>query len=59
MKEPDIHGKYANGQKVFAITNPEQQLVIRRYYNRIYYCRTLEGEQKESAYFEREILPIQ
>ncbi|HEV7379197.1 MAG TPA: hypothetical protein VGN64_05345 [Dyadobacter sp.] len=55
MKEPDVIGKYENGQKVFARVDPKQELTIRRYYNRIYYCRATEGDQKEHAYFEREI----
>ncbi|REA64343.1 hypothetical protein DSL64_01985 [Dyadobacter luteus] len=57
MRQPETVGKYANGQKVFVNADRAQQLIIRRYYNRIYYCRTLD-DQKEHAYFEREISAV-
>ncbi|WP_031530002.1 hypothetical protein [Dyadobacter crusticola] len=55
MKAPDQNGKYASGQKVFALKKPEQMLIIRRYYGRIYYCNAVIEEGKEYAYFESEI----
>lgn len=57
MKESKIESKYAVGQLVCANKAPHQKLIIRRYYHRIYYCRTLEGEEKEYAFFEKEIAP--
>ncbi|KQS27646.1 hypothetical protein [Dyadobacter sp. Leaf189] len=58
MKAIDLNGKYASGQKVFALKKPEQMLVIRRYYGRIYYCNAVSGEDGEYAYFESEINAI-
>lgn len=50
--------KYAAGTIVYALEHPKTQLVIRRYYQRIYYCTTVnDPAQKDLAYFEREIAP--
>jgi hypothetical protein len=58
MKKSSLEAKYTAGQLVTAIKNPGQQLMIRRYYHRIYYCKTIEGEEKEFAFFEAEISPV-
>ncbi len=58
MKEPSSHSRYAEGQHVFAKINPERGLIIRRYHDRIYYCREVDRPEKEYVYFEREILPF-
>jgi hypothetical protein len=48
--------KYKEGETVFAKVNPELKLIIRRYVDRIYYCKVLdEPERKELVYFEREL----
>ena len=57
MNEPIIDSKYFDGQCVYSNENPGQKLLIRRYYKRIYYCRTVDGSEKEYAFFEREISP--
>lgn len=54
-----MENKYKEGELVYAIKDPEQKLVIRRYLDRIYYCKVQnEPEHKELVYFEREILPV-
>lgn len=57
-REPD-QNKYNVGEVVYAKVNPALKLVIRRYIDRVYYCKVQEDpERKELVYFEREILPI-
>ncbi len=55
MKQPSLDSKYIDGQRVYAKVNPARKLIIRRYYDRIYYCREVDGSEKEYAFFEREI----
>jgi hypothetical protein len=51
--------RYKEGEVVFAKVNPTLKLVVRRYVDRIYYCRIKdEPDRKELVYFEREILPF-
>lgn len=57
-------GKYTGGnifkagEIVCAKVNPTLNLVIRRYIDRIYYCRIQEEPgKKELVYFERELKP--
>lgn len=52
-----MENKYKEGQEVFAKVNPTLKLIIRRYVDRIYYCKIKENPtQKELVYFEREIM---
>jgi hypothetical protein len=52
-----MENKYKDGEEVYAKENPIQKLVIRRYLDRIYYCKVLnEPTWDELAYFERELL---
>lgn len=47
---------YKEGDTVSPISNPKQRLIIRRYVDRIYYCRDPKDDNgKEYAFFEREI----
>ncbi|MBK7668254.1 MAG: hypothetical protein IPJ32_13505 [Sphingobacteriaceae bacterium] len=48
---------YKEGDVVTAKENPTKKLVIRRYVDRIYYCK-IQGEPdaKELVYFEREFV---
>jgi hypothetical protein len=48
--------KFEDGKIVQAKERPEINLVIRRYYKRIYYC-TVQADptQKERVYFENEL----
>jgi len=51
-----MDNKFAEGSVVFALASPEIKLVIRRYVDRVYYCRLQsDPEQKEMIYFEREL----
>ena len=55
----DLVGKYANGSEVYALVNPSLKLVIRRYIDRIYFCKEQDNpDRKELAYYEREIRPL-
>ncbi|MFM2019156.1 MAG: hypothetical protein RL007_2812 [Bacteroidota bacterium] len=53
-----MENKYAEGSFVYAKADPATKLKIRRYVDRVYYCR-IEGDadEKELVYFEREIMP--
>lgn len=52
-----MENKFKEGQVVYAKTNPALKLVIRRYVDRIYYCKVQENpNQKEHVYFERELM---
>lgn len=48
--------KYKEGEVVCEKSNPHVRLIVRRYLNRIYYCKfQWDPQQKELALFEREI----
>ena len=48
--------KYREGEVVYAKINPSLKLLIRRYVDRIYYCKIQKDPtQKELVYFEREL----
>jgi hypothetical protein len=52
-----LENKYKEGEEVYAKINPSRKLIIRRYVDRIYYCKIKEDPTlKELVYFEREIL---
>ena len=47
---------YKEGEEVFATENPSETLIIRRYVDRIYYCKIKSNpNQKEKVFFEREL----
>jgi len=51
--------KFKEGEVVRAKVNPNQNLIVRRYVDRIYYCQIQENPtHKELVYFERELLPL-
>lgn len=55
----DEEHKYNEGDIVWALEAPNVKLVVRRYIDRIYYCKAFEDlEKKEKVYFERELLGI-
>lgn len=56
MKSISGQNKYQAGDKVRAKVNPHLMLVVRRYIDRVYYCK-IENDpnQKELVYFEREL----
>lgn len=48
--------KYNVGQIVYSLENPNQKLIVRRFLDRIYYCRVFEAEDtRELVFFEREL----
>jgi len=52
-----MDNKYKEGTIVCAIVNPTQELLIRRYVDRIYYCKIQNDlAHKELVYFERELI---
>ncbi len=51
-----MENKFKEGETVFAKEKPELQLVVRRYVDKIYFCRVKENNKdKDLAYFEREL----
>jgi hypothetical protein len=53
-----MENKFKEGELVYARVNPTLILVIRRYVNRIYYCKIqADPSHKELVYFERELIP--
>lgn len=49
---------YAVGTKIYANEDPARQLIIHKYYHRIYYCAVADDPgHKHFAYFERELIP--
>jgi hypothetical protein len=55
MNSPDQ--KYKVGEKVVAIAIPAVQLCIRRFVDRIYYCRLVsDPDSNDLVYFERELI---
>ena len=51
-----MENKYIEGQEVYSISNPSVKLVVRRYVDRIYYCKVQsDPKKKELVYFEREL----
>jgi len=54
---PKNDNKYKVGETIFAKATPEDQLIVRRYTRRIYYCMNPQKtEEKDVVLFEREIL---
>jgi hypothetical protein len=55
-KPATMKNKYKEGEEVYAKADPTQKLIVRRYVDRIYYCKLKEDPtRQELAYFEREI----
>ncbi|HEX5172108.1 MAG TPA: hypothetical protein VFW11_23180 [Cyclobacteriaceae bacterium] len=53
-----VDNRYAVGTTIRAKINPDLELVIMRYYQRIYYCAVIDNpDHKHFAFFERELLP--
>jgi polyphosphate kinase 2 (PPK2 family) len=57
MTEPTTDNIYPVGMRIRAWVKPEQELVIHKYYQRIYYCAIVaEPERDHLVYFERELM---
>lgn len=55
MKERE--NRFEAGDTVYAKVNPDVRLVVRRYVDRIYYCRFPdEPDRKEVVFFQRELM---
>ena len=51
-----MENKFKEGEEVFAKVDPSVKLIIRRYVDRVYYCKIKKDlSLKEKVYFEREI----
>lgn len=51
-----MENKFKEGEVVYATAAPETALVIRRYVDRVYYCKLVsDPEHKDLVYFEREL----
>jgi len=51
-----MKNKYKEGQTVFAIADPDVELIVRRYVDGIYYCKLkADINARELVYFEREL----
>jgi hypothetical protein len=51
-----MENKFKEGEEVFAKSDPELKLLVRRYVDRIYYCE-IKGntDRNDLVYFEREL----
>ena len=57
MGKQFVQNKYNAGDTIYAKEDPSEKLVIRRYIDKVYYCRVqARPESKELVYFEREIV---
>lgn len=57
MSKQFVQNNYHPGDTVYAKVEPTLKLIIRRYVDRIYYCKIQEDpERKELVYFERELV---
>lgn len=51
------HQKYNVGEKVTALATPNVQLIVRRFVDRIYFCRPAGSPASpDLVYFERELM---
>ncbi|AEV33927.1 hypothetical protein [Owenweeksia hongkongensis] len=51
-----MENRYREGEVVHSKANPEQKLIVRRYVDRIYYCKIQDDlDHKDVVYFEREL----
>ena len=52
-----MENKYKEGEEVYAKVNRSLKLIVRRYVDRIYYCKIKKDPTlKELVYFERELM---
>lgn len=51
-----MENKFAEGSTVIAVVTPEVKLTVRRYVDRVYYCRIQpDPGGNDLVYFEREL----
>lgn len=57
IKSEAMENKYKEGDVVYANEDLTKKLVVRRYVDRIYYCKVMgDSFAKELVYFERELV---
>jgi hypothetical protein len=57
MSKHFVQNKYEPGDIIYAKNNPDQKLVVRRYLDKIYYCKVVtDPDRKDLVFFEREIV---
>ena len=53
-------GKYKTGSCVFAKSIPDEALIIRRYVDKMYYCKLADDtDPTDLVYFEKELMSLQ
>jgi len=53
----DMENKFKIGEMVFERTFPAKKLIVSRFADKLYYCKTQENlKRKELVYFERELM---
>lgn len=56
MQSDTKENKFKEGTEVYAKADPDVKLMIRRYVDRLYYCKTvLNPGARDLVYFEREL----
>lgn len=51
-----MENKFNEHEEVYAKSDPELKLIVRRYVDRIYYCKVKDNpERGDLPYFEREL----
>jgi hypothetical protein len=59
MMNGNEESKYKTGALVTANASPAERLIVRRYVDRIYYCRQeRDPEGQDIVYFERELTAV-
>jgi len=54
-----MKNKFKEGEVLRAKVNPNQNLIVSSYVDRIYYCKIqADPTHKELVYFERELIPL-
>ena len=54
-----MENKFKVGEVVRAKINPNQNLIVKRYVDRVYFCKIQENPtHKDLVYFEQELLPL-
>jgi len=54
-----IENKFAEGTPVYALAQPNEKLIIKRYIKRIYYCTSpAHPDQKDLVFYERELTGV-
>jgi hypothetical protein len=57
MTENLTPNKHHENEEVYAKVHPNVKLIVRRYIDRVYYCKIASApERKELVYYERELM---